>query len=211
MGVAEVLAGMKDQVARHVLFIFPAGRGGAEPVHAVIGQEVGAKLMLEEGRVQDPKPEAVFGLHVMPARWGRSPIERCDRRQQRRLWRSPSPATKGHGGMPWNTIDPVTTSALGDFGLQTVVSRRANLTASPAVVTIGTINGGRAPTSCRRNVVMTGTIRHVRREGSRQARSTDVEADGGEDRREQRAPRPTSMITPMYATTVNDPALAARD
>ncbi len=52
------------------------------------------------------------------------------------------PGKQGHGDMPWQTIDPITTSALIVNGLQTVVSRKVDLTASPAVVTIGTINGG---------------------------------------------------------------------
>ena len=48
----------------------------------------------------------------------------------------------GHGGMPWNTIDPIPISALIISGLQTVVSRRADLTKSPAVVTVATIQAG---------------------------------------------------------------------
>ena len=61
--------------------------------------------------------------------------------------------------MPWNTTDPITTSALIISGLQTVVSRKADLTASPAVVTIGTINGGSRANIVPDTVRMTGTIR----------------------------------------------------
>ena len=63
---------------------------------------------------------------------------------------------QGHGGMPWNTIDPVTTSALIISGLQTIVSRRANLASSPTVITVGSIHGGTSPNVVPEIVEMTG-------------------------------------------------------
>ena len=59
LGTASVLAGMKDQLAGTVLFIFQPAEEGAPA-----GEEGGADLMLKEGVFDDPKPEAVFGLHV---------------------------------------------------------------------------------------------------------------------------------------------------
>src|SRR5207249_265287 len=100
------------------------------------------RLMLEEGLFKELKPDAVFGLHVMPG-----PAGEISYRSGPAMASSDSleimiTGKQGHGGMPWNTVDPVTTSALVISGLQTVVSRKANLIASPVVVTIGTINGG---------------------------------------------------------------------
>src|SRR6185295_13238273 len=115
---------------------------------------------------------------------------------------------QGHGGMPWNTIDPVTTSALVISGLQTVVSRRANLTASPAVVTIGTINGGTRANIVPENVVMTGTIRTYD-EKLRAQLGSDVKLTA-EKIAESGGAKAEVRITPMYATTVNDPALASQ-
>src|SRR6185436_18290597 len=66
---------------------------------------------------------------------------------------------QGHGGMPWNTIDPITTSALTISGLQTIVSRQVDLTAAPAVITIGTIQGGTRANIVADSVHMAGTIR----------------------------------------------------
>jgi amidohydrolase len=109
--------------------------------------------------------------------------------------------------MPWNTIDPVTSSALVISGLQTVVSRRTNLTKSPAVITIGTINGGTRANIVPENVVMTGTIRtydeKVREQVDRDVKLTaeKVAESGGATA--------VVRITPMYATTINDAALAA--
>ena len=61
MGVAEIFAGMKDQLAGTVKFIFQPAEEGAPA-----GEEGGAALMIKEGAFDNPKPDAVFGLHV----WG---------------------------------------------------------------------------------------------------------------------------------------------
>src|SRR5438552_3846081 len=60
MGVAEVLAGMKGQLAGTVKFIFQPAEEGAPS-----GEEGGAELMIKEGAFENPKPDAVFGLHVI--------------------------------------------------------------------------------------------------------------------------------------------------
>src|SRR5690606_4039064 len=105
------------------------------------------------------RPDAIFAVHVMPGRSGEL------------SWRSGATTAssddlqititgmQGHGGMPWNTVDPVVTAAQVLVGLQTVVSRRTNLTQSPAVVTVGQIQGGSAPNIVPEQVQMAGTIR----------------------------------------------------
>ena len=61
MGVAEVLAGMGEELPGTVLFIFqPAEEGTPD------GSVGGAELMLAEGAFDDPRPDVVFGLHVFP-------------------------------------------------------------------------------------------------------------------------------------------------
>src|SRR6187399_2208889 len=59
MGVAELFAGMKDQLPGTVKFIFQPAEEGAPS-----GEEGGAALMVKEGAFDNPKPDAVFGLHV---------------------------------------------------------------------------------------------------------------------------------------------------
>src|SRR5262249_7168626 len=66
---------------------------------------------------------------------------------------------QGHAGYPWRSIDPVTTSAQIVLGLQTIVSRRTDLTRSPAVVSVSTINGGTRFNIVPDVVEMTGPIR----------------------------------------------------
>ena len=113
---------------------------------------------------------------------------------------------QGHGGMPWNTIDPVTTSALIISGLQTIVSRRANLTVSPAVITVGSIHGGTSPNVVPETVDMAGTIRTYDEQGRKQVKD-DIRRTA-EKIAESAQAKAEVTITDMYATTVNNDQLA---
>jgi len=208
MGVAEVLAGLKDRLPGNVLFIFQPAEEGPSLFTPASGKKWGAKLMLEEGAFKDPKPDAVFGLHVMPGPLGQVSYRTGATAASSDDLEITVVGHQGHGGMPWNTVDPVTTSALVISGLQTVVSRRANLTASPVVVTIGTINGGTRANIVPQQVMMTGTIRTYD-EKVRARVDGDVRLTA-EKIAESAGARAEVRITPMYATTVNDSALAAR-
>ena len=160
MATAEVLAGMKDQLPGSVKFIFQP----AEETPATFepdGEKIwGAKQMIKEGAMQNPKVDAVFGLHVSsayPAGWI--------------AWR-PGPAMSAvdqfwidvtgkqtHGARPWSGIDPIVASAQIITGIQTIVSRQSNIALEPAVVTVGAINGGYRMNIIPEKVSMIGTIR----------------------------------------------------
>src|SRR5687768_2879795 len=71
MGVAEVLAGMREQLPGTVKFIFQPAEEGPPP-----GEKGGAKMMIAEGVLEEPKPEAIFGLHVWPEALGARSEER---------------------------------------------------------------------------------------------------------------------------------------
>jgi amidohydrolase len=206
MGVAEVLAGMKDQLPGTVLFIFQPAEEGPSLFTPSSGKKWGAKLMLEEGAFKDPKPDAVFGLHVMPGPLGQISYRSGATAASSDDLQITVTGQQGHGGMPWNTIDPVTSSALIVCGLQTVVSRRTNLTESPAVVTIGTINGGTRANIVPEKVAMTGTIRTYDEKVRAQV-DGDVKLTA-EKIAESSNAKAEVVITPMYATLINDPALA---
>ena len=138
MGVAEVLAGLRAQLPGTVKFIFqPAEEMPPE------GENGGAKMMVEEGVMQNPKPDAVFGLHVT----SRLPVGVVGYRPGPTMASADSlkitvRGSQTHGAMPWAGVDPIVTSAQVVLGLQTVVSRQIDLTREPAVVTIGSIHGG---------------------------------------------------------------------
>lgn len=205
MATAEVLAGMKDTLPGTVIFVFQPAEEGSSLVEPSSGKSWGAKLMLEEGLFEKIKPDAIFALHVMPGRSGDISFRSGPALASSDALEITITGKQGHGGMPWDTVDPITTSALVITGLQTVVSRKVNLTASPAVVTIGTIHGGSSPNVVPQTVELGGTIRtydaNVREQIHRDIRVT-VEKIA-----ESAGAKATVAISKMYDTTVNDEAL----
>jgi amidohydrolase len=208
MACAEVLAGLKVELPGTVMFIFQPAEEGSSLVTADGGKSWGAKLMLEEGLFKDIKPDAVFGLHVMPGRSGEITYRGGATTAGSDTLEITVTGKQGHGGMPWNTVDPIATSALVISGLQTVVSRRANLPESPLVVTIGTINGGTAPNVVPESVRMTGTIRSYDQTVRERAHG-DIRLTA-EKIAESAGATAKVTITPMYDATVNDKELVAR-
>ncbi|HEY9397234.1 MAG TPA: amidohydrolase [Burkholderiales bacterium] len=206
MATAEVLAGMRANLPGTVVFIFQPAEEGSSVYRPSEGKSSGAKLMLEEGLFDRLKPDAVFGLHVMPGPSGQI------------SWRSGATTAasdtlqitvtgkQGHGGMPWYTIDPIVTAAQVINGLQTVVSRRANLTQSPAVVTIGQISGGSGPNIVPEEVSMSGTIRTYDEQVRTQVlRDVKTSAENAAESMDATA---DVVLVPSYPTTVNDERLA---
>ena len=160
MATAEILTAMKDKLPGTVKFMFQPSEEGPSLYLAFTGGSWGAKQMIKEGVLADPRPDAVFGLHVSSG----LPVGRIGYR--------PGPAAasadelrikvtgrQGHAGYPWRAIDPVTTAAQIVLGVQTIVSRRTDLMKSPTVVSITTINGGARFNIVPDTVEMTGTIR----------------------------------------------------
>jgi amidohydrolase len=159
MTVAEVLTRMKDRLPGTVVFYFqPAEEGSGLDLKP--GQLAGAEAMIADGAMENPKPSAVFGLHVLSI----APAGQ--------LWWQAGPTAAAtddlditvtgrgtHAARPWGGIDPIVVSAQVLLGLQTVISRQTDISDTPAVVTIGTINGGVRSNVISDRVTMTGTIR----------------------------------------------------
>ena len=206
MAAAEVLAGMKGDLPGTVQFIFQPAEEGSSLFAPGSGKTWGAKLMLQEGIFAQTKPDAVFGLHVMPGHSSEVFYRSGATTASGDFLDIMVTGKQGHGGMPWNTIDPIATSALIISGLQTVVSRKANLALSPAVVTIGTIHGGEAGNVIPETVQMTGTIRtydeQVRELIHRDSRMT------AEKIAESAGAKADVSIVKIYDTTVNNERLA---
>jgi amidohydrolase len=156
MGAAEVLAGMKADLPGTVKIIFQPAEEGAPA-----GEEGGADLMVKEGVLENPKVDAIFGLHV-----GITPLEAgsISFRPKGIMAASDtlSITVRGrstHGAMPWAGVDPIVVSAQIVLGLQTIISRQADLTTAPAILTVGTIEGGNRSNIVPDEVRLTGTIR----------------------------------------------------
>jgi amidohydrolase len=201
MGVAEVLAGLRDGLRGTVKFIFqPAEELPPE------GEEGGAKMMVEQGAMDNPRPDAVFGLHVT----SRLPVGVIGYRPGPTMasadnLRITIHGRQTHGAMPWYGVDPIVTSAQVVLGLQTIVSRETDLTREPAVVTIGAIKGGVRENIIPDSVEMRGTIRSFDEE-MRDEIHERVTYLAEAISRGARAGC-TVCIKKNYPVTVNDPAL----
>src|SRR5216110_1369782 len=154
MGVAEILAGMRNDLPGTVKFIFQPAEEGAPA-----GDGGGAALMIEEGALDDPKPSAIFGLHVFPYPTGDIRYRAGGIMAAADGFRIVVRGRQTHGALPWAGIDPVVVASQIVLGLQTITSRQVDLTTAPAVVTVGAINGGVRLNIIPDSVVMLGTIR----------------------------------------------------
>jgi amidohydrolase len=155
MGVAEVLAGLRDRIAGTVKFIFqPAEEGAPE------GEEGGAQLMIKEGALKDPDVGAIFGLHVTSNHHtGQVGYRVGPLMASSDTWRVFLRGEQTHGAQPWRGIDPIVVSAQVILGLQTIVSRRMEITKEPSVVSVGSIHGGNRDNIIPDEVRLEGTIR----------------------------------------------------
>ena len=154
MGTASVLAGMRDQIAGTIKFIFQPAEEGPPA-----GESGGASLMVEQGVLQNPAPEAIFGLHVWPAPVGTIGFRPAGTMASADGLNIVVRGRQTHGAVPWGGVDPIVVSAQIITALQTIPSRQIDVTKAPAVVTIGMINGGIRNNIIPDSVSMVGTIR----------------------------------------------------
>ena len=149
MGTAEVLAGMKAQLPGTVVFLFqPAeeGPGGAEP-------------MIAAGAMDNPKVDAVFGLHVWPGPAGNISVRGGATMAAANSFTIKVRGRQTHGAVPWGGVDPIVTGAQIVTALQTVVSRQVNITDVPAIVTVAMFHGGVRNNIIPDTAMLEGTIR----------------------------------------------------
>jgi len=204
MGVAEVLAGVREQLPGTVKFIFQPAEEGPPP-----GEPGGAPLMVQEGALENPKPAAIFGLHVISGLPAGMISYRHGPLMASADWLYITVKGKQtHGAWPWSGIDPVITSAQIIGGLQNIVARQIDVSREPAVVTVATIHGGARKNIIPDQVEMTGTIRSFD-EDMRQdihARIKHIAESIAEANHAQAEVR----IEKAVPVTVNDPVLTER-
>jgi len=204
LGVAEVLAGIREQIPGTVKFLFQPAEEGAPA-----DEEGGAALMVKEGALENPKVDAIFGLHVT----SRFAVGQLTYRPEGMLAAVDSfkIVVKGkqtHGAYPWLGVDPIVVASQIVLGLQTIPSRQLDSTVAPSIVTVGAIHGGVRNNIIPDQVEMIGTIRSLdakmRDELHARIKRTavDIAASGG-------ATADVS-ITPGYPITYNDPALTEK-
>ncbi|WP_332640640.1 amidohydrolase [Brevundimonas sp.] len=155
MGAAEVLAGMRADIAGTVVFIFQPAEEGAPPGEP----KGGAALMIEDGALENPRPDAIFGLHVVPGRPGTvfyrpqgfmAASDRIDIVLHGR---------QTHGAWPWKGVDVIAVAAQIVQTINTLTARTIDPTTTPTVFTIATVDAG-----VRYNIIpdeakLSGTLR----------------------------------------------------
>jgi amidohydrolase len=203
LGAASILARLKDRLPGSVKLIFqPAEEGAPE------GEEGGAELMIKEGVLENPKVDAIFGLHVFPHPAGTITYRSGPLMASADDFKIRITGRQTHGAVPWGGVDPVVIGAQIVMAMQTIVSRSVNIAEAPAVVTVATFHAGNRGNIVPETAELSGTIRTfdegVRRDIHRRVRdiaSNFAAAAGG---------KAEVTIDLGYPVTVNDPALTER-
>lgn len=155
MAVAEILTSMKSEIHGTVVFLFQPAEEGLPP-----GEKGGAEEMVKEGCMDNPKVDAVFGLHInSQTEVGKIAYRPGGTMAGVNDFQIVVKGRSAHGASPWSSIDPVVVSAEIINNLQTIVSRNLNVTENPAVVTVGMIKGGNRSNIIPETVEMQGTLR----------------------------------------------------
>ncbi|MBK6948396.1 MAG: amidohydrolase [Haliscomenobacter sp.] len=155
MGAASIRTRMKNQLKGTVVFLFQSEEGGASA-----GEQGGAGLMVEEGVLDNPKAEVVFGLHInAQTEVGMIRFKPGGTMAAADKFTIKVKGKQTHGSTPWTGIDPITVAAQIIQGLQMIVARQSDLTKEPAVISVGKITGGVRHNIIPEEVEMIGTIR----------------------------------------------------
>ena len=154
MGVAEYMSKNND-FAGTIKFIFQPAEEGAPD-----GEEGGADLMIEEGVLENPKVDAIFGLHINSGthvgkvRYRTKGIMASSQR-----FVIDVKGKQAHGARPWMSVDPILISAKIIDGIQSIISRNSDLTKAAAVISVGSIQSGIRFNIIPETAQLIGTIR----------------------------------------------------
>ena len=204
MSVAEILSGIKTELKGTVKFIFqPAEEGAPE------GEEGGAALMVKEGVMDNPKVDAIVGLHIQSrTESGKIEYKSGSFMAAADFFTIKIKGKASHGSQPWLGVDPIAASAQIIQGLQNIVSRESELTKAPVVITVGKIQSGVRNNIIPEECIMLGTIRTLdsamQKDVHRKFRNTITkiaEATGAEAE---------IIIDTKTLVTYNDPALVKK-
>jgi amidohydrolase len=205
LATAKVLSGIKDRLRGTVVFVFQPAEEGVPPAD----RPAGAELMVKEGVLEEPRVNAIFGLHVfanMPSgliAWRSGPVMAAAD-----SFEIVVRGRQTHGAAPWAGVDPIVIASQIVTALQTIVSRQVNITNQPAIVTVGQFEAG-----VRNNIIpdsarLVGTIRTFDADTqkdihARVQRTAGSIAEAGGATAEVR-------IDGGYPVTVNHPTLTER-
>ena len=155
MGTAEVLASMKKDISGTVKFFFQPAEEGPPA-----DEEGGAPLMIKEGVMDNPKVDAVFGLHIASSlEIGKIKYKSGSMMASSDWFTIKIKGKQTHGSTPWTGIDPIVVGTQIINNLQTIVSRQEDLTVAPVVITVGKFHSGVRANIIPETAELEGTIR----------------------------------------------------
>ena len=155
MGTAEVLASMKKDIAGTIKFFFQPAEEGSPG-----NEEGGAPLMIKEGVMDNPKVDAVFGLHIASGlEIGQIKYISGSMMASSDWFTIKVKGKQTHGSTPWTGIDPIVVGTQIINNLQTIVSRQSDLTIAPVVITVGKFHSGVRANIIPEEAELEGTIR----------------------------------------------------
>lgn len=204
LGTATVLSSMQKDLHGTIKFIFQPAEEGPPG-----DEEGGAPLMIKEGVMDNPKVDAIFGLHIN----SQTPVGTIKYKSGAVMASSDwfSVQVKGkqsHGSQPWSGIDPVVVAAQIIQGFQTIVSRQAELTKAPVVITVGKIHSGVRNNIIPEDLLMEGTIRTL--DGAMQKQVHEKMQLTATKIAEASGATATFSVTTKTEVTYNNPELVKR-
>ena len=154
LGVASVLASMRDELPGTVKFIFQPAEEGPPP-----GEDGGARMMVAEGVLTDPAPSAIFGLHSFAEmEVGKVGFSVGPALAAVDHFKIKVVGKQSHGAAPHLSVDPVVMASQAVAAFQTIRSRNLS-PLEPSVITVGIVRGGTRFNIIPDVVELEGTVR----------------------------------------------------
>ncbi|WP_442878314.1 M20 metallopeptidase family protein, partial [Cetobacterium sp.] len=149
LGAAMILNELKDEISGNIKLVFqPAEEGPG-----------GAKPMIEEGILENPKVDAAFGCHLWPSYpSGKIIFKEQEMMAHPTAFEIEIQGVGGHGSLPEKTVDPIIVGCQAVINFQNIISRNIS-TLTPAVLSCCSIKSGEAGNVIPDTLTIKGTIR----------------------------------------------------
>lgn len=154
LGAAMILNDMKDEISGNIKLVF-------QPAEESSG---GAKPMIDEGIMENPKVDAAIGCHLWGGfREGEVHIKEGAVMASPDIFDIRIMGKGGHAGIPHLSVDPVLMASQVICNIQGIVSRRTD-PLKPVVISCCSIHGGESYNVIPNEVKIKGTVRTFHRE-----------------------------------------------
>lgn len=147
---AKILAGKQKEIAGNIKFVFQPNE-----------EDAGARIMINEGVMENPKVDAVFGIHLWsPLSSGKMGISGGAVMAAHENFCLKIKGKGGHSGTPQTAIDPILAAASVIQAVQVIQTREIDVL-KPTLIIFGKIHAGTAPNIIPSSVDIEGSIRYL--------------------------------------------------